>query len=39
VIAAVLALFVLKPMRVRHFAQSREAYPTAAEKVAGPRTT
>jgi MFS transporter, OFA family, oxalate/formate antiporter len=39
VIAAVLALFVLKPMRVRHFAQSREAYPTAAERVAGPRTT
>jgi OFA family oxalate/formate antiporter-like MFS transporter len=39
VVAAVLALFVLKPMRVRHFAQSREAYPTAAESVAGPRTT
>ena len=39
VVAAVLALFVLKPMRARHFAQSREAYPTAAESVAGPRTT
>jgi OFA family oxalate/formate antiporter-like MFS transporter len=39
VVAALLALFVLKPMRARHFAQSREAYPTAAESVAGTRTT
>ncbi|MGO8855070.1 MAG: oxalate/formate MFS antiporter [Steroidobacteraceae bacterium] len=39
VIAAFLALFVLKPMRARHFARSREAYPTAAEGVAGTRTT
>jgi OFA family oxalate/formate antiporter-like MFS transporter len=38
-IAAFLALFVLKPMRARHFAQSREAYPTAAAGVAGTRTT
>ena len=26
VLAALLALFVLKPMRVRHFAKSRAAY-------------
>jgi OFA family oxalate/formate antiporter-like MFS transporter len=39
VIAGLLALFVLKPMRVRHFAQSREAYPTASDSVAGTRTT
>jgi OFA family oxalate/formate antiporter-like MFS transporter len=38
-VAAFLALFVLKPMRARHFAQSREAYPTAAAGVAGTRTT
>src|SRR5437763_6699711 len=30
VIAGLLALFVLKPMRVRHFAKSREDYPTQA---------
>jgi OFA family oxalate/formate antiporter-like MFS transporter len=39
VIAALLALFVLKPMRARHFAQSREAYPAAAEGFSGTRTT
>jgi OFA family oxalate/formate antiporter-like MFS transporter len=40
VIAGLMALFVLKPMRVRHFAKSREAYPSpAAAGVAGPRTT
>jgi OFA family oxalate/formate antiporter-like MFS transporter len=39
VIAALLALFVLKPMRVRHFAQSREAYPSQSERVGGTRTT
>jgi OFA family oxalate/formate antiporter-like MFS transporter len=37
VIAALLALFVLKPMRVRHFARSREAYP--ADSVPRARTT
>jgi OFA family oxalate/formate antiporter-like MFS transporter len=30
VIAALMALFVLKPMRIRHFAKSRENYPQAA---------
>jgi MFS transporter, OFA family, oxalate/formate antiporter len=30
IIAALLALFVLKPMRARHFAKSREMYPSAA---------
>src|ERR1700690_1391650 len=30
VIAGLMALFVLKPMRVRHFAASRAAHPTAA---------
>jgi MFS transporter, OFA family, oxalate/formate antiporter len=40
VIAGLMALFVLKPMRVRHFAKSREAFPTsAAAGVAGTRTT
>jgi OFA family oxalate/formate antiporter-like MFS transporter len=40
VIAGLMALFVLKPMRVRHFARSREAFPSsAAAGVAGPRTT
>jgi hypothetical protein len=28
VIAGLLALFVLKPMRRRHFAHSRETFPT-----------
>jgi OFA family oxalate/formate antiporter-like MFS transporter len=40
VIAGLMALFVLKPMRVRHFARSREAFPSpAAAGVAGTRTT
>jgi MFS transporter, OFA family, oxalate/formate antiporter len=39
VLAALLALFVLKPMRARHFAQSREAYPAAPDGVARVRTT
>jgi OFA family oxalate/formate antiporter-like MFS transporter len=30
VIAGLMALFVLKPMRVKHFAKSRDAYPTQA---------
>jgi MFS transporter, OFA family, oxalate/formate antiporter len=39
VLAALLALFVLRPMRARHFAQSREAYPAAPDGVARVRTT
>jgi len=40
VIAGLMALFVLKPMRVRHFAKSREAFPTsAAAAVARSRPT
>jgi OFA family oxalate/formate antiporter-like MFS transporter len=39
VVAALLALFVLKPMRERHFAQSREAYPAAHDGVSRARTT
>jgi len=46
VIAALLALFVLKPMRVKHFAQTRLAFPTsmaaaaaAASAAPPPRTT
>jgi OFA family oxalate/formate antiporter-like MFS transporter len=30
VVAGLMALFVLKPMRVRHFARSRDAYPSQA---------
>ena len=39
VLAALLALFVLKPMRQRHFAQSRETYPAAHDGVPRARTT
>jgi OFA family oxalate/formate antiporter-like MFS transporter len=39
VIAALLALFVLKPMRVKHFAKSRADFPSAAPSAAGTRTT
>jgi OFA family oxalate/formate antiporter-like MFS transporter len=40
VIAGLMALFVLKPMRVRHFAKSRETYPASASgSVAGTSTT
>jgi len=39
IVAALLALFVLKPMRVRHFAKSRLDFPPAAASVAGTRTT
>jgi hypothetical protein len=28
IIAGLLALFALKPMRARHFARTRERYPT-----------
>ena len=37
--AALLALFVLKPMRVKHFAKSRIDFPSSAPSVAGPRST
>jgi MFS transporter, OFA family, oxalate/formate antiporter len=30
VVAGLMALFVLKPMRIKHFAKSREAYPSPA---------
>ena len=44
VIAGLMALFVLKPMRIRHFAKSREDFPAAASSpapggVAGTRAT
>jgi MFS transporter, OFA family, oxalate/formate antiporter len=39
VLAALLALFVLKPMRERHFAQSRETYPAAHDGVPRARAT
>jgi OFA family oxalate/formate antiporter-like MFS transporter len=38
-LAAALALFVLKPMRVRHFAKSREAFASASESDPRVRTT
>ena len=39
IIAALLALFVLKPMRVKHFAKSRADFPSSAASIGGPRTT
>ncbi len=39
VIAGLLALFVLKPMRVKHFAKTRDVVGAAAGAVAGTRTT
>jgi OFA family oxalate/formate antiporter-like MFS transporter len=39
IIAALMALFVLRPMRIKHFAKSRIAFPASAATVAGPRTT
>jgi len=36
VVAALLALFVLRPMRLRHFAKGQEAYAPAPEGVARP---
>jgi len=39
IIAALMALFVLRPMRIKHFAKSRTAFPTSAATAAGPRTT
>jgi OFA family oxalate/formate antiporter-like MFS transporter len=38
VIAGLLALFVLKPMRVKHFAKTRAEYPAATGTLAGTRT-
>jgi hypothetical protein len=39
IIAALLALFVLKPMRARHFAAGYKAQPTAPDAVpSAPRT-
>jgi OFA family oxalate/formate antiporter-like MFS transporter len=39
VIAGLMALFVLKPMRLRHFAKGREAFPaSASEGAVGTRT-
>jgi MFS transporter, OFA family, oxalate/formate antiporter len=39
VVAGLLALFVLKPMRVRHFAKSRATYSVGHTDVAGTRVT
>src|SRR5450631_3662731 len=39
IIAGLMALFVLKPMRLRHIAKSRAAYPTPADGVASTPTT
>jgi hypothetical protein len=39
IIAALLALFVLKPMRVKHFAKSRIDFPQSAPSVGGTRAT
>jgi len=39
IIAALMALFVLKPMRIKHFAKSRADFPSAAPSVGATRTT
>ncbi len=39
IIAALMALFVLKPMRVRHFAKSRAAFPSSSATGAAVRNT
>jgi hypothetical protein len=39
IIAALMALFVLKPMRVKHFAKSRIDFPQPAASVGSTRTT
>src|SRR6202030_4126696 len=39
IIAALMALFVLKPMRIKHFAKSRAEFPSAAPSVGATRTT
>src|SRR6202012_630949 len=38
IVAALLALFVLRPMRAKHFAKSRVDYPQSAAST-GPQTT
>ena len=39
IIAGLMALFVLKPMRLRHFVKSRAAYPAPGDGVASTPTT
>ena len=39
IIAVLMALFVLKPMRIKHFAKSRVDFPQSAPRVAATRTT
>jgi OFA family oxalate/formate antiporter-like MFS transporter len=39
VIAGILALFVLRPMRARHFAKGHEAYPSRSDGVVSTRAT
>ena len=39
IIAVLMALFVLKPMRIKHFAKSRADFPQSAPRVAATRTT
>jgi OFA family oxalate/formate antiporter-like MFS transporter len=39
VIAGLLALFVLKPMRVRHFAKGKDTVPAAPDSIASTRAT
>jgi OFA family oxalate/formate antiporter-like MFS transporter len=39
IIAALMALFVLKPMRIKHFAKSRVDFPSTAPSVGATRTT
>jgi len=39
IIAALMALFVLKPMRIKHFAKSRVDFPSSAPSVGATRTT
>jgi OFA family oxalate/formate antiporter-like MFS transporter len=39
VVAGLLALFVLRPMRARHFAKSRAAFAVGHSEVAGTRVT
>jgi OFA family oxalate/formate antiporter-like MFS transporter len=39
IIAALMALFVLRPMRIKHFAKSRVDFPQSAPSVGATRTT
>jgi hypothetical protein len=38
IIAALMALFVLRPMRIKHFAKSRADFPSTAPSVAATQT-